>query len=86
MNKAPWNKSHTKFTHPSVLKISKTLASKSRSNFYKFQQRNKPIYHFLRRGVSLAELYGAILGDGCIEKFPRTESLIISFNSKEKNT
>lgn len=36
------------------------------------------------RNENLAELIGVVLGDGHIEKFPRTERLIISANSKNQ--
>lgn len=84
VGKVPWNKGYTKDTHPSVLNISHTLASKPRSNFYEWQQKNKVTYPNFKKNVALAELYGTILGDGCIEILPRTEKITISFNFKEK--
>jgi intein/homing endonuclease len=83
--RVPWNKGHTKDSHPSVRKIAHTLAAKPRSNFYEYQKRNKVSYPPLEHSSKLAELYGTVLGDGYIEQFPRTERLIISFNSKEKD-
>lgn len=50
------------------------------SNFWKWQQTNKPIYKKILKNADLAELYGTILGDGCLEKFERTDKLTISFN------
>ncbi|MDO8520308.1 MAG: LAGLIDADG family homing endonuclease [Deltaproteobacteria bacterium] len=84
LNREPWNKGLTKYTHPSVLKISKTLSLQTTSNFSKWQQKNKRYYAQLKQGIKLAELYGVLLGDGYIEKLPRTERLIISFHSREK--
>jgi hypothetical protein len=79
-----WNSGHTKFTHPSVLQISKTMAAKPRSNFWRWQIAHRPQYAALRHGEDLAEFYGTMLGDGCIERFARTEKLMISFNRKER--
>lgn len=84
--RVPWNKGHSKHTHPSVKKISETLSSKLNSNFHQWQQqRSKKTYRPLIQCSQLAELYGTVLGDGYIEIFPRTERLIISFNAKEKD-
>ncbi len=81
----PWNIGFTKATHPSVMKISTTLASKQKSNFWFWQQEHKPTYASLQFSNDLAELYGTLLGDGCLEKLPRTEKLTISFNRKEQD-
>ncbi|MFA4874132.1 MAG: LAGLIDADG family homing endonuclease [bacterium] len=77
----PWNKGHTKHTHLSVLKISKTLASKPKSNFANWQENHKKTYANVAADADLAELYGIILGDGHIERLARTERLIISCNA-----
>lgn len=82
--KISWNKGHNKFTHPSVLKISKTLATKPISNFHFWQLQNKKEYKKFKKDAVLAELIGVILGDGNIEAFPRTERLVISCNSEDK--
>ncbi len=79
----PWNKGHTKESHPSVLKISRTLSSQPKSNFDEWQQKNRKSYPEFTKDETLAELYGTILGDGFIERHPRTERLIISFNAEE---
>lgn len=79
----PWNKGLTKFNHPSLRKTSETLANKSRSNFWKWQKNHKPQYRTLRHSKDLAEFYGTMLGDGCVEKFERTDKFTISFNIKE---
>lgn len=83
-DKTPWNKGFTKHSHPSILKISNTLISRPKSNFHDWQQARKKTYAPLRHNVELAELYGITLGDGYVEKLERTQRLIISFNSKEK--
>lgn len=79
-----WNKGETKYTNESVMKISKTLSLKPKSNFWRWQQLHKVNYTTPKPSSILAELYGTILGDGCIEKLPRTEKLTISFNRKEQ--
>jgi DNA-binding transcriptional regulator WhiA len=63
------------------MKISKTLSAKPRSNFYYWQIEHKKEYKPFKKDNNLAELIGVILGDGHIERFPRTERLIISGNS-----
>lgn len=80
-----WNKGLRKDTNESVRKISITLSNKKKSNFWKWQQENRVKYTKLVCSEELAELYGNILGDGCIEKFPRTDKLTISFNRKEQD-
>lgn len=80
----PWNKGLTKFTSQSLLKTSITLAKKKKSNFWKWQKENKLKYNKLKQSKVLAELYGTMLGDGCIEKFERTDKMTISFNRKEQ--
>lgn len=78
----PWNKGLSKFNNASVAKIAKTLSTKSKSNFYHWQIKNRKEYADFVKNENLAELIGVVLGDGHIEKFPRTERLIISSNSK----
>lgn len=80
-----WNKGLTKLTNPSLLKTSITLASKKKSNFWKWQEENKVKYSKLVYSEELAEFYGTMLGDGCMEKFPRTDKITISFNRKEQD-
>lgn len=77
-----WNKGFTKFVHPGVMKISQTMASKPRSNFYQWQLKNKKTYLNFKKDGRLAELIGVILGDGHIQAFARTERLIVSSNSQ----
>ena len=81
----PWNKGLTKFTSSSLLKTSITLANKKRSNFWKWGKENKIEYKRLRPSKLLAEFYGTMLGDGCLERFARTDKITISFNRKEQD-
>lgn len=86
--RSSWNKGFIKDTHLSVMKISETMRSKKIDNFYAWRIRMKKEgkiigrYNNLRKSKDLAELIGVVLGDGHIEKFPRTERLIISSHSK----
>ncbi len=85
-----WSKGFTKLTHPSVLKISETMRKNRIDNFACWRERMrkegklKSVYSPLKKNGDLAELIGVILGDGHIEKFPRTERLYIASNSKNK--
>jgi len=78
-----WSKGFTKDTHLSVLKISHTFKEKQIDNFKKWREKTR----FLRtpveiiRSGDLAELIGVTLGDGHIEKFPRTECITIVGNN-----
>jgi intein/homing endonuclease len=89
MNKS-WNKGETKYTHPSVMKISRTMKRRKIDNFFrwrvemKYQGKIMSKYPELRRNGDLAELIGVVLGDGHIEAFPRTECLYILSNSNNK--
>ena len=84
-----WSKGFTKENHPSIRKISNTMKRKKLDNFKKWREEMKAIgkiksvYPKLSRSENLAELIGMILGDGHIEKFPRTERLYIACNSKD---
>lgn len=85
-----WSKGFTKDTHPSLMKTSKTMKSYKVSNFHSWVQRMKEkgkiksIYPEFQRDADLAELVGVILGDGHIQKFPRTDRLLIFSNSSNK--
>lgn len=85
-----WNKGFTKLTHLSVLKISETMRKKRLDNFSCWRKRMKKegklkfVYNPFEKNGDLAELIGVILGDGHIEKFPRTERLYIASNSKNE--
>jgi DNA-binding transcriptional regulator WhiA len=76
-----WNKGHTKQSHPSVKKISETMKKKGLDNFKEWREKMRKEgripthYPALKKDENLAELLGVILGDGHIEKFPRTECL-----------
>jgi len=87
---APWNKGLTKENNYSVAKISETLKRKGINNFATWQKQQKKLglirskYPSLRKSGDLAELVGVSLGDGHVEKFPRTELLAIFSNEKNK--
>ena len=38
----------------------------------------------MKHSKILAEFYGTMLGDGCMEKFARTDKITVSFNRKEQ--
>ena len=82
-----WSKGFTKETHPSVRKISETMKKRKIDNFANWRKEAKKTgllkvnYCTFKRNGDLAELIGVILGDGHIEKFPRTERLLIFSNS-----
>lgn len=86
----PWNKGFTKETHPSVKKTSETFKRKKINNFKNWADKMraagkiKSNYLDFKKDKYLAELIGVVLGDGHIGKFPRTERLVISCNSKNK--
>lgn len=83
-----WNKGYTKETNSSVLNISLTMKRKRLDNFFNYREKLKLLgiipskYPPLLKNGDLAELIGVILGDGHIEKFPRTECLYILSNIK----
>lgn len=85
----PWNKGETKETHPSLAKLSYNLKLQKEWNFSKWQRewrKQKRIqYKKFIRDENLAELIGIVLGDGSLEKFPRTERLHIVCNSEQKD-
>jgi len=84
----PWNKGFTKLSHLSVRKISETMKQKRLDNFKKWRDRMKKegkiktSYPSFLKSKELAELIGVVLGDGHIEKFPRTERIYISSHSE----
>lgn len=85
-----WNKGLTKFTHPSVKKISDTMRRKRIDNFSAWREKMKKsgkiksCYLSFKRNNDLAELIGVVIGDGHIQAFPRTERLIIAANSSNQ--
>lgn len=82
-----WNKGHTKQTHPSVLKISRTMRRKKLNNFASWTEHRRRVgaipssYPPLERNGDRAELMGVVLGDGHIRSYPRTEELSIFSNA-----
>lgn len=82
-----WSRGQTKYTNSSVRKISDTMRVRKIDNFKIWREKMKALgkikskYPSLKRGGNLAELIGAILGDGHIRAFPRTEELSIFSNS-----
>jgi hypothetical protein len=83
-----WNKGQTKYTHPSVKKISVTMRAGGIDNFARWREQArstgiipKTYPSFVRNG-DLAELMGVVLGDGNIQQFPRTEALRIVGNAR----
>jgi len=82
-----WNRGYTKETHPSILKTSKTFKKKRIDNFKEWRRKAREegripsIYPFLLKNAELAFLTGLILGDGHIERFPRTELLQITLGT-----
>lgn len=85
-----WSKGYTKKTHPSIAKISETFKTKGIDNFAAWRKKMKKqgrilsVYSPFALSGDLAELIGVVLGDGHIEKFPRTERLSIFSNANNK--
>lgn len=85
--RTPWNKGLTKHIHPSVQKISETMRRRKLDNFAKWRTEAKTKgliksnFPAFQKNGDLAELLGVMLGDGHIQKFPRTERLLIFSNS-----
>jgi hypothetical protein len=85
-----WSKGYTKESHPSVRKISETMRRRGIDNFSAWRESARATglipkdYAVLPRCCELAELTGVVLGDGNIEKFPRTERLLIFSNARNK--
>lgn len=85
---APWNKGHTKETHPGVLKVSQTMKKRKIDNFKKWREKMKRLGKIksrhppLPKNKEVAELIGLVLGDGNLYRHKRTEKLTISFNTK----
>lgn len=85
-----WSKGLSKESHPSVRKISVTMRRKKLDNFKKWRDEMKKrgliksVYPPLQKNGDLAELIGAVLGDGHIGKFPRCDSLRVVGNFKNQ--
>ncbi len=77
----PWNKGRTKLELPGLLKIA--TARRQKNNFSRWYEEHPVYYAKLEHSRNLAELYGTMLGDGCLEKFARTEKLTVAFNSNK---
>ena len=82
-----WNKGLTKYTHPSVRKISETMKLRKIDNFATWREKMrvigkiKSVYSPLEKNGDLAELIGVVLGDGHICIYPRSEELRLISNS-----
>lgn len=83
-----WARGHTKETHPSLAKRSRTFKRKKIDNFYKWREKARLLgkipngYPKFKRDEKLAFLLGMVLGDGHIQKLPRTEGLKIALATK----
>lgn len=78
-----WNKGFTKETHPSVRQTSETMKKRKINNFKKWQTEHAIDYAVLEYDGNLAEYIGVVLGDGHIERFPRTERITIVGDSRK---
>ncbi len=82
-----WNKGLNKFNNESVRKISLTMKKRKTDNFSKWRKDMiasgaiRSEYPEFEKNGDLAELIGALLGDGHLLKHPRTEELSIFSNS-----
>lgn len=79
--KKSWNKGLTKYNSRGLAIIAEQR--KKINNFAAWQATHPVRYALFGHSRDLAELYGTMLGDGCIEKLPRTEKLSVAFNVKE---
>lgn len=79
----PWNKGKTMETNINVKKISDTFKRKGIDNFAIWRDNARELgiipnsYPAFKKDIKLAFIFGLILGDGNLYKFPRTESLRI---------
>lgn len=84
----PWGRGEAKENNLSLSRLSNTLKAKKKWNFSKWQEQRKRQgviqYNELSTNEDLAELIGIILGDGNLNKHPRTENLRITCNSKDR--
>lgn len=85
--KKPWNKGHTKETHPAVAKTSRTMKEKKIDNFARWRMKAKREgliqnkYPEFKKNSDLAFLIGIVMGDGHIQQFPRTQRLNITLGT-----
>lgn len=83
-----WAKGYTKETHPSIAKMAETFRRKKIDNFAQWREEARKkglipqVYKPLNKNRDLAFLVGLTLGDGNINKFPRTECLRIALAAK----
>jgi len=82
-----WNLGLTKENNHSLRKTSETMKRKKLDNFSEWRERMKregkikSEYPELEKNGDLAELIGAVLGDGHICVYPRTEELRLTSNA-----
>lgn len=85
--KAPWSKGKTKYTDTRVMKISNTFKRKKIDNFAGWRKKAKKSglipnsYPAFSKCKDLSCLIGIILGDGHIDRFPRTDKLTITLGN-----
>lgn len=83
-----WARGYTKETHPSIAKMARTFRKRKIDNFAQWREgaRTKGLIPYvskpLNKNMDLAFLVGLALGDGNINKFPRTECLRIALAAK----
>lgn len=83
----PWNKGQTKQLNKSLKKMSATFKRKKIDNFYKWREDARKAGKIsnsctpLVKDEYLSFLTGIILGDGNLQKFPRTELLRITLGT-----
>ena len=83
----PWCKGKTKDTDIRVKQISDTFKRKKLDNFAKWRENARKIgriplsYPPLKKDEGLACLIGLALGDGHIDKFPRTDKFTLSLGT-----
>jgi hypothetical protein len=78
-----WSKGYTKEDHPSIRKISETMKARGIDNFREWREVHPVAYANLKESGDVAEYIGVVLGDGNIEKFPRTERITITGDAKK---
>ncbi len=83
----PWNKGHTKHSHPSVRQIADTMRRRKIDNFAGWRKKQKEdgiiltSYPPLTKNEDLAFLIGMVLGDGHIYIHDRTESVRVTLGT-----
>lgn len=83
-----WAKGKTKANDKRIKRRSVLMKKRGIDNFSGWREAQiragkiKSIYSRLEHSAELAYLHGFILGDGHIEKHPRTEKLVITLNTK----